>query len=96
MLYASGGQGSMRYFFLHGNHEAVPLSGRLVVTAEIIVFDRLGKMQVSQIADLGKILIKKTAYIAAPRLSRNVLISMVSILPIMINLNHQFPQVNSR
>ncbi|KAJ9214080.1 hypothetical protein DTO166G4_4346 [Paecilomyces variotii] len=44
MLYTSGGRGSMRYFFLHGNHGAPSLPETLIVEASVVVFDPHGNV----------------------------------------------------
>ncbi|KAJ5753286.1 hypothetical protein N7520_010203 [Penicillium odoratum] len=44
MLYRTGGQGSMRYFFVHGNHEHTAIPNLVIVEANIVVFNRLGRI----------------------------------------------------
>lgn len=38
------GQGSLRYFFFHGNHGDVPLPHYVTVEANVVVFTRKSEM----------------------------------------------------
>ncbi|OGE56594.1 hypothetical protein PENARI_c003G11399 [Penicillium arizonense] len=44
LLYKYGGKGSMRYVFIHGNHEIGPPSDQVTVEANIVVFTGLGNI----------------------------------------------------
>jgi hypothetical protein len=44
MMESSYGQGSLRYFFFHGNHGDVPLPHHLTVEANVVVFNGKGEM----------------------------------------------------
>ncbi|GAD93669.1 hypothetical protein PVAR5_2282 [Paecilomyces variotii No. 5] len=44
MLYESARRGSLRYFFLHGNHGAPPLPESLIVEASIVLYDHQGNV----------------------------------------------------
>ncbi|KAL4911424.1 hypothetical protein BDW74DRAFT_8265 [Aspergillus multicolor] len=43
-LYASGGKGSMRYFFLHGGHASIPSLNEIIVEAKVVVLRPDGKI----------------------------------------------------
>ncbi|KAJ5416224.1 hypothetical protein N7465_004919 [Penicillium sp. CMV-2018d] len=47
LLYTTGGKGSMRYIFLHGNHEISSFSDEVTVDAKIVVFTGRGNMYVN-------------------------------------------------
>jgi len=44
MVDSSYGQGSLRYFFFHGNHGDVPLPHHMTVEANVVVFTGQGEM----------------------------------------------------
>jgi hypothetical protein len=46
LLYTTGGKGSIRYIFIHGNHEISPFSDEITVDAKIVVFTGRGNMYV--------------------------------------------------
>lgn len=47
LLYASGGRGLLRYFFLHGSHERTTFPDQVEVEANVVSFARDGKMYAS-------------------------------------------------
>jgi hypothetical protein len=44
MVDSSYGQGSLRYFFSHGNHGDVPLPLHMTVEADVVVLTGQGEM----------------------------------------------------
>ncbi|KAJ6000079.1 hypothetical protein N7481_000488 [Penicillium waksmanii] len=50
---SSYGQGTLRYFFFHGNHGDVPLPRHLTVEANVVVFNGKGEILFGQNFDKG-------------------------------------------
>lgn len=46
-LYASGGRGLIRYFFLHGSHERTIFASQVAVEARILSFTQSGELYAS-------------------------------------------------
>ncbi|KAJ5478747.1 hypothetical protein N7530_004256 [Penicillium desertorum] len=51
LLYTTGGKGSIRYIFIHGNHEISPFSDEIIVDAKIVVFTGRGNIVYGDNAD---------------------------------------------